>query len=425
MVSRSALLRRVDTILGTPEAAACALLVVRVCRHADLRIEHGYAVTEAIDQAAELLIDSLLRPGDCACRVSAGVYALMLQSLRHENHALLAVSRLQRAFQGDLLLDETPVRCLIAVGLTQLDQHPGSAEHTLRDVDIAAATAEREGLALKTCKSGESSDALSAQALGDAISSNQLQAWMQPLWDLRNDRMVGAESLARWHSTSLGWVSAARFIALAEQSALIGDLTRWSLNASLHVCQQMRMLDPAAQVAVNLSPLILLEDDLVENVLAALRLWDVPPSSLVLEITEGAIMRNPGSSGRMIERLFDAGIGIALDDFGSGYSSFGYLREFPASELKIDRSFVTGLTRDARSRQLARSMIDLAHNLGMLVVAEGVEDEPTLDLLRHLGCDRAQGYFISAPLPSAEFLALLAAQQGLPATIPAHRSEHA
>jgi EAL domain-containing protein (putative c-di-GMP-specific phosphodiesterase class I) len=147
------------------------------------------------------------------------------------------------------------------------------------------------------------------------------------------------------------------------------------------------------------------ERGMVEQILGALRIWDIPPASIILEVTETAVMDDPALSARLLQRLRNEGLRIAIDDFGIGHSTFAYLQHIPATELKIDKSFVLEIHRDERTRQLVRSMIELAQNLGLEVVAEGVEDGETLQELIDLGCDYAQGYFIGRPQPAAEFLA--------------------
>src|SRR5690606_37618458 len=210
--------------------------------------------------------------------------------------------------------------------------------------------------------------------LRDALQEGRLEVHLQPMLELRRGTMVGVESLARWYSPRWGWVSPQLFVQFAEQTGLIGELSRWSINATLRHAVAARLAERGLRIALNLSPRLFAEPGLAEQIVAALKLWDVPASSVVLEITENAIMDNPERSAQVLEQLHAAGLRIAIDDFGVGYSSFAYLRQFPASELKIDQSFILDMKRSKRSRQLVRSMIDLAHHLDMQVVAEGVAD---------------------------------------------------
>jgi diguanylate cyclase len=406
-LSRNALLAQIEA--ARAEDSGCsAVMLVRLCQQRDFRIDYGYEAAERADAAVSALIASVLRPKDRLARISEDSYALLLPQLASENHALLAANRLMRALRDELRVDGLSLSSDLAIGLTFCQGATESAAELLRHADIASAQAQRKGQLLERYAAGQMHSEIPMQELRQAIRENELEAWLQPVWDLRRGRIIGAESLARWNSPSRGWVSPALFVPLAEQSGLIGDFTHWSLNASLRHCAEARQRDPELHVAVNISPRIFIEDDVVERILAALRLWDVPADAVVLEVTEGAIMEDPHRSGQILERLHAAGLGISIDDFGTGYSSFAYLRQFPATQLKIDQSFVRSMRSETRSLQLVRSMIDLAHHLGIGVVAEGVEDE---DLLRHvgeLGCDFAQGYHIRRPQPAADFIASLA-----------------
>jgi diguanylate cyclase len=408
VLSREALLQAVrrEQLRLAHDGETSALLVVHLGQQRRFRTEFGYAASERIDAATITLIEQVLRPVDLTCRIADDTFALLLPGLRSQNHALLAANRVVRALREELRLGDVPVRAAAAIGIAVLEPDT-DPEQLLRRADLAATDAGRGGRPVQHGHEQHTRFALPTQALDVALRNNRLEAWLQPLWDFRSERVIGAESLARWHCPERGEVSPGLFVPLAEQSELIDDLTRWSLNASLRHCQAARQIDPDTRISINLSPRKLEDEQIVEQVLAALDLWDVPAAAMMLEITEGAIMQDPRRSGRLVERFREAGIGIALDDFGSGYSSFAYLREFGATELKIDQSFIATLREDKRSQQLVRSMIDLAHHLGMDVVAEGVEDQATLELVRHFGCDMAQGNHIAPPRPVADFLALL------------------
>lgn len=406
MLTRAALLDHIAAAAQTPGTRS-ALLVLRVLQQPDFRIDFGYDVAERAGPALERLLASVLRPGDRIARLGEHSFALFLPRLASQNHALLAANRLVRALRDELRVDGNILSSEVALGLCEIEDE--SAHELLRRADLASAQAQRSGQTLVRWASDRVHGTIPLQDLREAVGGGELAVWLQPLWDLRQARVVGAESLARWASPRHGWVSPDVFVPMAEQGGLIGDFTRWSLNASLRLCAEARLRQPDLQVAVNISPRIFAEDDIVEQVLAALRLWGVPPQAVVLEVTEGAVMEDPHRSGRMLQRLHEAGLGVAIDDFGTGYSSFAYLRQFPATELKIDQSFVRALRSEARSLQLVRSMIDLAHHLDIAVVAEGVEDGETLRMLAELGCDLVQGFHIRHPQPAEDFIAALQA----------------
>ena len=298
----------------------------------------------------------------------------------------------------------TPLLSLALAVATDADH---CLEHVIRRamtaLDRALETNNRFALA-----SEANADLWLQDDLRDALINNELSVQFQPVFDIRSRHIVGVEALARWHSPHHGAIAPGRFIALAEQAGLAPELTRWSINAVLREYVPLRRLRPDLRCAVNLSPKVFSHSGVEEQILAALKIWDIPPTSLTLEVTETAVMDDPEFSSATLRNLRDHGIRVAIDDFGQGYSSFSYLKHFPATELKIDQSFVTPMAIDDRAHQLVRSMVGIAHHLGMEAVAEGVEDAATLAQLKEMGCDLAQGYHLARPMDPAELLGHLA-----------------
>jgi EAL domain-containing protein (putative c-di-GMP-specific phosphodiesterase class I) len=225
---------------------------------------------------------------------------------------------------------------------------------------------------------------------------------------MRNHEVCGAEALIRWRHPSLGLLYPDRFIADAERSGLIESITVWVLDAALRQCRawltaSMERGTEPLSVAVNLSTRCLLDAALPGTVAEALERWHVPGRLLELEITETVIMADAKRASRVLGELADMGVVLAIDDFGTGYSSLAYLRELPVAELKIDRSFVIDMGQDRGDTVIVRSVIDLARNLGLRTVAEGVEDEQTWSTLAELGCDKAQGYVLARPMTAQQF----------------------
>jgi EAL domain-containing protein (putative c-di-GMP-specific phosphodiesterase class I) len=215
--------------------------------------------------------------------------------------------------------------------------------------------------------------------------------------------VVGAEALVRWHHRRHGLLLPDEFIPLAESTGLIHPLTAFVLDASLRRAAAWRRSGIDINIAVNISARNLLDDDLPDNLAALLAAVDVPPSALTLEITEDSIIVDPQRSLAVLGQLHANGIRLAIDDFGTGYSSLSYLKQLPVDEVKIDKSFVMNMALDESDATIVRSTIDLGHNLGLSVVAEGVETVEALDQLRHDGCDIAQGYLFSRPVPAEAF----------------------
>ncbi len=236
-----------------------------------------------------------------------------------------------------------------------------------------------------------------AAELRSALTAGDVDVHVQPQQDVLSGEVRGVEALARWFHDELGPMAPAEFIPVAERSGLIGPLTEVVLDASLRAAAVW--VDHSMSVSVNVSPRNLLDPSLVTFVGEALQRWDVPPHRLVLEVTEGAVMTDPVRSIALLHELRQLGVRLSIDDFGTGHSSLSYLRRLPVHEVKIDRSFVTGLVSSAEDHAIVRSIVALGRDLGLDVVAEGVEDQATYDALAALGCTRVQGWHVARPMP--------------------------
>jgi EAL domain-containing protein (putative c-di-GMP-specific phosphodiesterase class I) len=254
--------------------------------------------------------------------------------------------------------------------------------------------------------------------LEQAMADGSISVVFQPVIDARTSDIVSVETLVRWAHPRYGAVPPDDFIHLAEQIGRIGALTDHVLDKALARCR--RWLDDgiALSVAVNLSAHCLDDPDLVDRVRTALRRHDVPGELLILEITEGSVVDDSVRSSTMLDELHGLGLRLSMDDFGTGYSSLSQLRQLPIDEVKIDKSFVLGMATSQGESFIARSIIELAHNLGLHVVAEGVEDELTRKLLTEMGCDKLQGFLVSRPLPDERLESWLLARTGVRSAAP-------
>ena len=232
-----------------------------------------------------------------------------------------------------------------------------------------------------------------------AIEQEQLFLHYQPKISLKTKRVIGVEALVRWQHPEYGFVPPDQFILPAEQTGLIHPLTRWVLKTALRQSQVWRQAGLNLPVSVNLSARNLHDPQFPEHLAELLKTTGGMPEQLELEITESAIMADPARALEVITRLRTMGLRFALDDFGIGYSSLAYLKKLPVDAIKIDKSFVIDMAKDEDDVVIVLSTINLAHNLGLKVVAEGVETEKILDRLSAFGCDEAQGYYMSKPLP--------------------------
>ncbi len=227
----------------------------------------------------------------------------------------------------------------------------------------------------------------------------------QPQIELKGGTPVAAEALLRWRHPSAGPIPPSTVVGIAERTGLIASLTFWVLNAVLRHAAQLRKEGITPSFSVNLSTRALVDAELPDIVDQALRTWSVPPAQITLEITESSMIGDAERSMAMLTRLKGTGVALSIDDFGTGYSSLAYLKRFPLDELKIDRLFVAGLLADRGDHQIVRSVIDLSHNFELRAVAEGVEEAATLEELKRMGCDMAQGFLMARPMPEREFRA--------------------
>jgi diguanylate cyclase len=394
-----------DLAAANAHGGLYGVLVVRILRQREFNLLFGYGFGQRLIDAASVRLREVLRPVDRIDALGEGEFVLGLPDLLSPNHALLAANRVVRAFRDPLTVDGRAMFAGVHVGAAVGPMHGADADALCRSADIAYGTAHRHGAPAALYDPQTDHPHVSYGQLRAALDNGRILAHLQPIWDLRTRRVVGAESLARWHCADLGVVSPDVFVPLAEQTGLIGELTRWSVNATLRHAGEARLGERGMRFSINLSPRVFLEHSFGDQLLAALRLWDVPPEALTLEVTEGAVMEDPENGAEVLHRMSAAGMSISIDDFGTGYSSFAYLRQFPADEVKIDRAFIREVVDQPRSAHLVGSMIELAHRLGMRVVAEGVEDEATLEVLTCLGCDLAQGFHLGRPQPAADFVA--------------------
>ncbi|WP_187770674.1 putative bifunctional diguanylate cyclase/phosphodiesterase [Cognatilysobacter lacus] len=403
-MNRAALAGRLTDVLQRSGGERLGIMLVRIQRLQEFRLVHGYEASDAVAPAAAVRVRGLLRPQDELEQVSENEFIALLPNLLNTGHAMLAATRIVRDFDSPLMFHGHAVMTPVAVGVSLYPDHGIDATTLLRAAEVALRDAKRLGERCALYIPGTERAMVPYEWLHDALQANRLEAHFEPILDLRRNAVCGYESLARWNDASSGSIRPDVFIRLAEDTGLIAELTRWSLNATFRHAAGIRARDSALRFSVNISPRVFGQRDLVQQITGALAIWDMPPESVTLEVTESALMEDPLTSIAMLHTLREAGLGVSIDDFGAGYSSLAYLKQLPATELKIDRSFVSDMRHDVRSSRVVRAIIDLGHQLDLQVVAEGVEDAETLELLRALGCDRAQGYHIGRSTPASHLL---------------------
>jgi len=352
-------------------------------------------------EVAERLSDIVRRESDTVARLGGDEFVVLLPS-DNVDGARRVARNIQAALETPMTLDGHVVDCRVSIGVAAYPEHGDNATTLLRRADVAMYTAKRlgNGFAVYDDRDDEDSRArLSLMGeLRRAVEQDELTLHYQPKVHLSEARELHVEALVRWQHPSRGLVPPNEFIPFAEQTGFIRAITQWVLGQAVRQCAQWRREGLRMNVSINISARDLLTPDLTERFAALLTEHACNAAWFGLEITESAILDDPGQALRNLERLHALGCRISIDDYGTGYSSLAYLKRLPVNELKIDRSFVMGMVSDTSDAVIVRSTIDLAHNMGLSVVAEGVEDEATLRRLRELGCDMVQGYHLSRPL---------------------------
>ncbi len=371
----------------------------------------GYAFGDRLLKGvAERLRCHTWREHDLVARLSGDEFALLLPG--SDAGAALATAEVVAAFfHQPLKLDDHTVDVAASFGVACWPLHAGDADTLISRAEVAMYTAKRKTRAALVYD--PALDAGSAQTLSllselrRALEHEELRLFLQPKIALvgpRAGQMVGAEALVRWLHPTRGMVPPLQFIPFAEQTGFVRELTQWMLQTTARQWPVLQALG-LQRVSVNLSTRDLMDQELPAKLQRLLQHHAMPAQALCLEITESAIMDEPQRAEATLNQLSVAGFKLSIDDFGTGYSSLAYLKRLPVDELKIDKSFVMAMAQDEDDAKIVRSTIDLAHNLGLTVVAEGVEDAGILQRLAQLQCDEAQGYHMSRPLPAAELAA--------------------
>ncbi len=340
--------------------------------------------------------------------------------------ARAAVETVTGAFGELFQIDELTFEIEASIGTALYPDHGDHVEELLRRADVAMYHAKDLGSGVEVYQMArDPHDSQRLALLGElrhAIDSSQIICHYQPKADLETGRIIGAEALVRWEHPQLGHLGPDEFIPLAEPTGLIAPLTLHVLDTALAQQRKWSQEGRELTVAVNVSVRTLYDDRFPQDVGRLLDEHGVPPRMLVLEVTESTMMSDPGRAAAVLARLNHLGVHISVDDFGTGYSSLGYLKRLPISEVKIDKSFVFGMEFDNDQLAIVSSIVDLGRNLGLRVVAEGVETQTAWSLLRERGCHRAQGFFLSAPLPADELTSwILQYEAGCEETHRSHR----
>ncbi len=406
---REELLRMLDreTAIARATEGRLAVMIIELRRVDRLQaLLKGPAPATTMALVVERLRKAL-RPEDRVASISDEQVCVILPRLSHPSQAVLAAVKLLRALDRPIAHEGGSAVLRPCVGIATLPEHGYDPAQLLMAADISRHIAATQEEGYHVFQGDEAVEAEVYRGLDldleRAIRANELELYYQPQIDLASGRAMGAEALLRWRHPQAGDVPPLTMIGIAERTGLLGTLTFWILNSAFRQAAQWRESGIQPRLSINLALSTLNDRELPPVVDQGIRTWGLDASSVMFELTESALIAEAERSVAILTRLKGIGVGLALDDFGSGYSSLAHLKRLPIDEIKIDRPFVAGLVADTGDRAVVRSAIDLAHHFGFRVLAEGVELAETRDALKALGCDLAQGQLFAAALPGRAF----------------------
>jgi diguanylate cyclase (GGDEF)-like protein/PAS domain S-box-containing protein len=388
------------------EGGRLAVAMMDLDRFKDVNDSLGHHAGDALLVEIGRRLRGVLRSSDTVARLGGDEFGVLISKPRTDQDVAVVIEKVRAALERPVLVDGLALPAEGSIGIAMFPKHGRDVDTLLRHADVAmySAKEDKSGYVFYDNSRSESDPArlTLVSELRRAIEQHELVVYYQPKAALANGAVRSVEALLRWNHPTRGLVGPDEFIPLAQQTGLIKPLTLYVLEQALSQSRSWQREGMRLGVAVNLSVRNLLDAEFPEQVRRLLDEHGVDPELLELEITESVVLSDPVRTKRVLDRLSAMGVTLSIDDFGTGYSSLAYLSQLPVDEIKIDRSFVMNMTESDNDAVIVRSTIDLGRNLGLQVVAEGVETEEAWDELSELGCTFAQGYYLSRPVPAAE-----------------------
>ena len=395
------------------EESRLAVLFLDLDRFKIINDSLGHNIGDQLLQAVAARIDACVRDSDTVARLGGDEFTILLPRLSRSEDAAPVAAKIIEAVRYPFHIEGREFFITTSIGISVYPEDGSDAESLIKNADTAMYQAKELGRDnYQLFNANVNAKALQRIALEHglrrALLNEELHVHYQPIFDFRTERIIGVEALLRWRHPQMGVIPPATFIPIAESTGGMIPIGTWALREA---CRQARRWHdaghPTLSLAVNLSVTQLQQSDLVETVRAVLEETGLPPHLLELEITESGAMHNPETSIRVLYELKQLGLGISLDDFGTGHSSLSYLKRFPVDTVKIDQSFVRDTTADSDAAAIVLAIIAMAHSLRLKVIAEGVEYAEQAEFLKHHGCDQMQGYLLTRPLPAEELEKML------------------
>jgi diguanylate cyclase (GGDEF)-like protein len=389
------------------ESRPLAVLLLDMDRFKAINDTLGHPVGDQVLREVGARVRAALRDADVVARLGGDEFAVLLTTGTSEHASVVVAQKILHALEAPLVVEGQTMDVAASVGIARFPEHGDDASALLRAADVAMYVAKRNhsGFGTYDPRHDERRQEF-LTLLGElrqAVETDQLVLHYQPKMDLHDNRATSVEALVRWHHPVRGIVSPMEFVPFAEQTGYIGAITRWVVAKAAGQAAAWHRAGLDIRISVNVTARDLRQQDaFVQTVMGAVNAHQLPPALLSLEITESGLMEDSRTSQATLLRLRELGIATAIDDYGTGYSSLSYLKQLAVNELKIDQTFVSGMEADRRNAAIVRSTIELGHNLGLTVVAEGVETDHELAQLRRFGCDMAQGYRFARPMPAGD-----------------------
>jgi len=357
-------------------------------------------------------ISNKLRSVDTIARLGGDEFAILLPNTSRDQ-ARVAAENIHKCLEEPFIVNEYDLQISSSIGIAEFPADGKDSHELMQHADVAMYISKREKTQYHYYSATEDSHSITRLSLGAdlklAIENDQLTLHYQPKYRMQSGEIIGAEALLRWNHPVSGLIPPEVIVGIAEEMGLINDLSHWVINNALSFCGSMQQQGYLFAISINLSVQNLRDPDLSRFIEKGITRNALDSGLVSFEITESAMMTNPEKSIQALNKLHQLGVALSIDDFGTGFSSLAYLKLLPVNELKIDKSFVMDMEQDESDRLIVRSTIELSHNLGLKVVAEGVETQACWDMLSDMGCDTAQGYFMSRPLDAEHFAQLLTA----------------
>lgn len=395
--------------LASREKSTLAVCILDIDRFKEVNDTLGHYNGDRLIKQVALRLTGVIRESDTLARIGGDEFGFMLPKIAKADDLKKLGKKLQKALKPPFTLENLSLDVSASIGAALYPEHGYDVDTLIQRADVAMYIAKQDNSGIIVYSKeldGHSPYRLTlGSELREAINNDDLVLYYQPKIFSKSSMLQAAEVLVRWQHPTHGFMLPDQFIPLAERVGLISDVTLWVLKHSLRQCREWYKVGINIEISVNVSSLCLLDPEFPDVLTGLLASYEFSAKSLMIEITETSIMVNPERSFQVLNRIADMGVGVSIDDFGTGYSSLAYLKKLPATEIKIDKSFVMDMLDNDSDMTIVNATIQLGHNLGLTVVAEGVENIDTFNKLKAMGCDILQGYFISKPVAANEFFA--------------------